>query len=476
MQTHTSNKIAAPTTTAFFAQSAARPVHAQDQRAHLAPEIDAQLGAAAQGYSFADVGVTPLPLGAIQPKPTVGVPSYTAEKAAAEPAARVVDTEASDETTSESHLQVAPLPLPGGRHHAVLLEENGQLRLGMRSEFTTVDEMAETLLDPSSPLKPDQRTVVQKVGDKVRELETTLQALKKNYDDLKQQVIAKKQEARVPVINSYGPTRFQINMNSPAYKEYNKLVGKVGTAWTEYFDFQTDAVVFAKEMIIALWDIGSDFLPTHLMPAGEIFRDKAFTGDPNRYTYHTGANDDPIPILWYKRPEDYPSLLLSDGKTEVKFGEQFSVSGTIFHLDAANRPKVGWLLQKVSHNESREGQQALNRLLIDNDVAVKKAGNFVKPPLGDRHQFDGDHVRDLGFGGADRASNYWPLDSTINRRAFTGYNAHYMLNYRDPTKNSHHARAIGGLIGKWFIVKGFMNPNDPAAPDEGSAAGGTVKG
>src|SRR5689334_14569698 len=38
----------------------------------LVPDIPAQLGAAGQGHSFASVGVTPAPLGAIQPKLTVG--------------------------------------------------------------------------------------------------------------------------------------------------------------------------------------------------------------------------------------------------------------------------------------------------------------------------------------------------------------------------------------------------------------------
>ena len=142
-----------------------------------------------------------------------------------------------------------------------------------------------------------------------------------------------------------------------------------------------------------------------------------------------------------------------------------------FGVANSNFPRNGWMIQKVAHHESREGQRKFNNLLIDAGVQVEKNNEWVSPPLGEKHSFDGDHIKDLGFGGEDASDNYWPLDSTINRRAFAGYNARYLIHYHDG--QTHKTRPIGGLIGKWFRVEGFLDPNDEPFPENHARNGGT---
>lgn len=117
-------------------------------------------------------------------------------------------------------------------------------------------------------------------------------------------------------------------------------------------------------------------------------------------------------------------------------------------------------LNKVAHNETREGQKELNKLLNEHAL-VRRKNKWVENPLSAKGGFDGDHIKDLGFGGKDNAQNYWPLAANINRRAFNGYNSHYI------SQRNLVAKAVGGLIGKYFKVKGYMDDSsDRAVPHE----------
>lgn len=357
------------------------------------------------------------------------------------------------------------LPIAGGAHHVLTEEVDGILRLGFASEFTQVEQIVRTLLATTSPLTPTQRTTVTDIYNDVTRAETEMNRLWHRYIRLNRTAHeARRTAARVGKGRTSG-------RNDPAYQKARETAKQ---AFRQYAQQQRDAINFAKDKILELWEIGKDFLPTNLMPVGEVFRDKStFGGDTSQFSYHTGKPNDRIPITWYKAPGDYPRLKLSDN-TIVKFGDTFTAAGISFGLSTDNAPKVDWKLQKTAHNETREGQKSFNDALTNAGVKVEKGGNFVTPPLGNTHQFDGDHVKDLGFGGQDIASNYWPLNSTINRRAFNGYNAGYVVHYLNE-KGEHQSRAIGGLVGKHFVVKRFLSSNAAPVPNDGAAAGGTLK-
>lgn len=374
--------------------------------------------------------------------------------------------------------EVAAIPLGGG-HEVTARRVDGRLRLGVASDFTTVERMVAALLGDDSLLVKVERDRVRQIAAEVFRAENELDDLEADYRE-EQEAVAEFRRAVTEPVSGFGPygtTRNRVNPHHPRYKKYTRARNRESAARQAWLARQESAVAFAKDKIEELWHIGSDFLPTHLMPAGEAFRDRDFTGDRGAYIYHTGANDeDAIPIVWYKAPTDYPRLQLPDGRV-VEFGDSFEASGKKFGVAAENRPEIDRKLVKVMHHETREGQKSYNQALVDAGVRVQKGDTFVEPPLGEHHRFDGDHVTDLGFGGADEESNYWPLDSRINRRAFNGYNTRYIVNYFDLHDGKYKSRPIGGLIGKYFGVKAFLaREAGPVPAESGTAeAGGTPR-
>lgn len=375
--------------------------------------------------------------------------------------------------SSKENLTAVAVPVGGG-HHVTARESGGLMRLGVASEFTEVSTIVRTLLDSGSPLTATQRDTVKGISVAVEKAEAEMNKYKDLYDAANEKKMALREIVTITVDSDFGAPKKRISSSHQRYDEYEDAIDETEMLKDEYFKKTTLAVNLAKDAIIKLWEIGKDFLPTHLMPVGAVFRDRdTFGGDTGRYTYHTGDKGDAIPITWYKSPVDYPRLKLKDG-TVINFGDSFKVGSLNFGLNSDNKPKVDWFIQKTAHNDSREGQHSFNKTLIDEEVQVEKGSSFVSPPLGDTHHFDGDHVKDLGFGGKDQADNYWPLDSTINRRAFAGYNSGYVVHYKDE-RGEHKSRSIGGLVGKWFVVKRFLSSADSAVPNDGALAGGTPK-
>jgi len=202
--------------------------------------------------------------------------------------------------------------------------------------------------------------------------------------------------------------------------------------------------------------------------------------------YHTGRSDDRIPIVWYKPRAEYKSIsyVANDGKrkratpfagfvitptsTEKKPSDPTTFT---FGLSATNTPPMlgdttggTFRLERTgskSDGSIRKNQKRYNEVLKARDVNLKG--------------LDGDHVRDLGYGGEDAANNYWPLDSEINQRAwgFQGYNQGYKVHYVNSDGNVM-LQAIGGMYGKHFRVKGYMNESKSTkipAETETTAAG-----
>ena len=226
----------------------------------------------------------------------------------------------------------------------------------------------------------------------------------------------------------------------------------------------------AAAAINVAWQHHRAHLRVHLMPAGAMFQDQLVAGGLNPADYHDGSAGDPIPIVWYKAPTDYPSITLGDG-TVVAYPGPAAIDGQApLNVTAGNRLAVGSLVTKVAHNDSRATQKAINDRINASGVRVADAvhGTNVNP-MTDAGRFDGDHITDLGFDGADHINNYWPLDATVNRRAFNGYNSTYYVHYLR-AGGAIAKRAIGGLIGKVFRIKSFMARADGNVPNESNSA------
>jgi hypothetical protein len=224
-----------------------------------------------------------------------------------------------------------------------------------------------------------------------------------------------------------------------------------------------------KDAIEAAWIDYGNVLGPNLMPVGFVFGDRPFTGNTSSHTYHTGAQTDPIPIVWYKAPTDYPAVVVGgvDHSLMATSAGSVSVGNKRLGVADANKPRISppptFMLRKVAHHDNRAGQQAFNIEFNTSGAGVRLRNGTVRYNALGAGGFDGDHVKDLGFNGTDTEDNYWPLEAAINRRAFNGYNSGYIVNYLDThvAPHTHKAKSIGGMIGKYFRVKGYM-PNNPA--------------
>jgi hypothetical protein len=349
------------------------------------------------------------------------------------------------ETTSEPY----QLPNQPGWHTAEIRFINGEIVPGVNSTWTTVEKIREALEEAGVP-QNDVDDLMWDVEMAYMEVVQVQQALQK----------AEERNFALPVNPAVSRKRARQEAWD-AEAEEREAVKQLAVA-------ASALRAECKAVHQAAWQMYQAELSVHLMPAGELFNEKQSTADLNHpEDYSTGADRfNAIPIVWYKAPEDYPRLRLDDGEVVKPFAE-FALPGRTFGVADDNQPELDMVLRKVAHKGDRSEQGELNKDLIENNVQVEKSHNQFVFFAG--AGYDGDHVKDLGFGGKDAINNYWPLEATINQRAFNGYNSLYIVNYLD-ADDVLRARAIGGLIGKWFKIKGFLDAADGPVPVETNTA------
>ena len=135
---------------------------------------------------------------------------------------------------------------------------------------------------------------------------------------------------------------------------------------------------------------------------------------------HRGTEDDPIPILWYKPPSDYPSRIrtattsFSRGSTRTlplrDLRNNTLIEDIRIGFNTSNIVQVGDKVTKRT-NASRSGvkQDRYRRVLAQHGYNMTARVE------------DADHVLDLGFEGGDEYDNMWPLNSGINRQGFNSF-------------------------------------------------------
>ena len=170
---------------------------------------------------------------------------------------------------------------------------------------------------------------------------------------------------------------------------------------------------------------------------------------------HFGTEDDPIPVHWYKHKGNYPKQisLTMDGKTQkfsmdssetVELQKKSGTEQIQVGIDMKNLIEIGDVIKRNSKHSRSGTKQANYRQALE------------------RHDYqwgnkDADHVKDLGFEGKDDYDNLWPLDSNVNRWAYTGkWYRNYGIEYRDE-KNPRQSltSTLYRLVGKFFKVIGF---------------------
>lgn len=182
-----------------------------------------------------------------------------------------------------------------------------------------------------------------------------------------------------------------------------------------------------------------------------------FFGD-EKYEYGDGAGT-PIPIIFYKEETNYSPIIVPvnafgvtpdtypfpDGPRGVP-GKNGKYDITV---KQSSRFKLNDVLTNAKDTETRNTQ-------VDINSGLKKLGVSMAG-------LDGDHVRDLGFGGTDTADNYWPLAAKVNRRPFLGWRGSYGVNYVS-SDGTHKTASITALAGKNLRIAGFMASGDGNVP------------
>lgn len=183
------------------------------------------------------------------------------------------------------------------------------------------------------------------------------------------------------------------------------------------------------------------------------------TAHPEKY--HEGTSGDPIPVIWYKRKDDYQDIVIpGEGGGRYSYPNGPTVRGRKGKYTLQVDPKYqiptapSTTAKFINMKESNERTVQVDINYALNQVGANMAGK------------DGDHVTDLGFGGVDKPNNYWPLLAKINRRPFLGWRGNYGINYKR-SKGDLHTAPLTALGNKVFVIKGFMQPGDGNVPTEG---------
>ncbi len=193
--------------------------------------------------------------------------------------------------------------------------------------------------------------------------------------------------------------------------------------------------------------------------------------DPVEATPTGSTKEDPIPMIWYKHPSDYPRAVVLEGEEVFRFTDgprqyflpdpgilwsgkrgastlrQYLEPGfsVIVGVDQELTPKEGRVWKKVrSYRKIFYGkiQEAFRFLMIEHghDMNARKE--------------DADHVKDLQFAGPDDFYNMWPLDEDVNRSAWEF--GKQSVTYLDDDGNLQITTLDdAALLDRWFEIVGF---------------------
>lgn len=168
-----------------------------------------------------------------------------------------------------------------------------------------------------------------------------------------------------------------------------------------------------------------------------------------------------IPIVWYKRTEDYKDIRIpngdANGHTDFTYpdGPTLNYGGEQFIMRGADPAPfaTGKTFENKRNTSDRTTQAKIRQALI--------AYGF------DHAGLDGDHIQDLGFGGYDAAINVWPLDETINRRPYSGWRTSYGINYLK-NDGTPATGTPNSMTNKWFVIKSHLDAGAGPVPAEGA--------
>ncbi|WP_394747657.1 eCIS core domain-containing protein [Spongiimicrobium salis] len=345
--------------------------------------------------------------------------------------------------------------------------------------FDGLKKMGVILPEPIAKLHPEQTVIENAISDGVHHIdswyydEEQIEAKISDADTAKELPLYKKTYSSLKRFHS----KIVIDLRTFAAlvlgesQKYNRLIG------AQKRSFLSALPDIGKEIRTNVADYNAAFREVFGVPYGQIPLpedaqvDISSVGEDILDYYHKGTSDDPIPIIWYKPATKYhavsayaseeqatdndrtttdfpgPATIYNSGpKTHIK-GSTVTIGRTGYGTQLNDR------IKKVRHDSKREKQRELNEIL-------NRSGHT----MGKSSALDGDHIQDLGFDGKDNPNNFWPLDSTINRRGFTDYPG-YQVHVKSDDDHLF-VRPIGALYGYYFVIKGFQEGDSATVPEE----------
>ncbi|NIM15091.1 MAG: hypothetical protein GTO45_24270 [Candidatus Aminicenantes bacterium] len=139
-----------------------------------------------------------------------------------------------------------------------------------------------------------------------------------------------------------------------------------------------------------------------------------------------GTYRDPIPIKWFKKEDDYPTVDDKKPREGVKLpaiggrkDRNLRVTDTNFNMEGRvvktrdGRPSENKKIQILRHLRA-----------LGTSMPIKQGGTILTEPGNTAGTYQIDHVRDLNWMGRDTYSNLWPAESSVNQ-AFNATNDQY---------------------------------------------------
>jgi hypothetical protein len=177
---------------------------------------------------------------------------------------------------------------------------------------------------------------------------------------------------------------------------------------------------------------------------------------PDLTQLHTGDKEDPIPINWYKHPADYPQKIKLDRK-EYSMRSLATLTYGTETLQIGVSPE--FIIKAAGGAENRKNASVLERGAKEPRVTSRtKTFRLALEQHGYKKmkEEDVDHVTDLGFGGKDDSTNFWPLHKFTNRIPFTEqWYDRYKIEYKEKGGSNRLLSSIRALYNKFFIIKGY---------------------
>lgn len=369
-----------------------------------------------------------------------------------------------------------PVTLAGETHTLFYELDEGELELGVATKWTNLSLINTRIRQRIIPVSATYKAAWSSVGFNKKRLIGDKKKLSKKQDEIDTFTQPYTGGVRMS-------TRSLLGVMNKAHRErllklqqqYERIRRTVDSDSASYVRACNAFINTAfDEYGPTVGDILAGLAPTHIAAPHATLNVAA-----NTHRYHEGTAADPIPIIWYKPRNQYPTLTVNAynaAGVQQNFNLAYPDGGTVFDgPPGGNRKQYTFGVHANNRVPGKVSANAYDLRNVKNVITRTRQQelNQIIAGLGfNMNNRDGDHVRDLGFEGTDTDDNFWPLPRDVNQRALIWRRA-YRFHFKEASGGGWRLRSatIDGLPGKYFRIKGEENVNIPT--ESATAAAGS---